>query len=103
MKKLLRKIKNVIDRLPVDNKLIVSGVTGVVTYALTYAATRAGLDLERVVIAPWTVSAIIATVAAGAAGYFTANEATTLREGDSFDGNPDPALIAQHGLDDAAP
>lgn len=94
----MKKLKNVIDRLPFDNKLVVSGITGVVTYGLTYLATKAGLNLDAEVIPPWTVAAIIATVAAGVAGWFASNEGTVLRNAEEHDGNPDPGLVELHGL-----
>lgn len=93
----MNRIKNIIDRLPIDNKLIVT----VVTYLLTYAITRAGLSLDTEVIPPFTISYWISLGAASAAGYLMPNEATIMRKAESFDGNPDQTLIEQHGLKEA--
>lgn len=103
LKKILDQIRNFIDRLPVDNKLVYSGISGAVSYVLTYAITKAGLDLNQIVIAPWTISAIVAVIAAGAAGYLASNEATVIREPEKHDGNPDETLARAHGLVDKPP
>lgn len=96
MKSLLGKIRNFVDRLPVDNKLIAGGAA----YVLTYIVGRAGLKLEDVVVPPAvTISQLIAFAAAGIAGYFTSNEATVMRNAEKENGNPDPALLAQHGVE----
>lgn len=94
LKPLLARIKNLLDRLPLDNKLIVGGVT----WVLTYAVTKAGFNLDQVVLSPYTLSTLISLAAAGVAGWWTSNEATALRRGEEQDGNPDLALVEAKGL-----
>lgn len=87
----MKKFQNILDHLPIDNKLIIAGVT----YLLTLLVTRVGLDLTDWVIPGYlNLAQVIALAAASVAGYFQPNTATELR-GDN-DGNPDPVLVEQH-------
>lgn len=97
----MQKLKNTLDRLPLDNKLVVA----IATWLLTFTVTKVGLDLDAVVIPPdYTLAVLISIGAAALAGYFTSNEGTQLRQAADHDGNPEKALVEQHGLvDDAAP
>lgn len=80
----MNQLRNAIDRLPVDNKLVVAGAT----YLLTLAVTRVGLDLGEPLIPGYlTVAQAIALAAAAIAGYVQPNTATVLA-GDHEDGNP---------------
>lgn len=98
LNKIHRTIQNALEHLPVDNKLVVAFFA----YLLTTVVTKVGLDLDGIVFPGITVGQVIAIAAAGAAGWLQPNEATVMRRADAEDGNPDPALIEQYGLDESA-
>lgn len=89
-----RHLRNLVGRLPVDDKLISAGVA----YALTLLVAKVGLDLDSVLIPDYlTVAQGVALAASAIAGYFTANEGTLLRQGVE-DGNPDMSLARESDL-----
>lgn len=96
LKGILKAVQNVMDRLPIDNKLIVAGIT----YLLTQLVVRVGLDLNGYLIPAYlTWSQAVSLAASAVAGYLQPNEATILRKSPALhDGNPDVALLKQHGV-----
>lgn len=86
---MLNRIRNLIDRLPVDNKLVAAGAT----YGLTLLVAHVGLELDDVLVPGYlTVSQGISIAAAAVAGYVQPNEGSVLRA-EEEDGNPDPELL----------
>lgn len=74
------KVRNILERIPLDNKLL----TTVLTAAITRAVLAIGLDVEDPLVGT-TISLIVGA----AVGYFTPNEGTDLRQGNFDNGNPE--------------
>lgn len=74
----MNKLTNILDRLPIDNKLL----TTLLTIALTRAVLAVGLDVEDPLVGTG-----ISLLVGLAVGYFTPNEGTVLRGAELEDGN----------------
>lgn len=77
----MNRIRNILDRLPLDNKL----ATSIVTAALTKLVLAVGLDINDPL-----VEDVSSLVVAGVVGYLVPNEGTDLRQGNFDNGNPEP-------------
>lgn len=75
----MNALTNLLDNLPVDNKL----AAAIVTVALTRLATYLGLLTTDPL-----VESAIALAAGAVAGYFTPNEGTVMRRAGLEDGEP---------------
>ena len=76
----MRRLTNILDRVPVDNKLIAS--------LAALIATHAAIELLRGGSEDRLLRLGLPVAAAGLIGYQTHNEGSILRRSDDEDGNP---------------
>jgi hypothetical protein len=89
-------LQNVLDRVPVDNKLLTSLVTVLVTRLLGgLVGPEVGIEADDELV---TLAAPL--IAGAVVGYFTHNEGSVLRSADEEDGNPpEPMLPVEEAVE----